>query len=129
MQAHKARNKQKRKGNRRFFRILWLVMVLLIALSAGFYAVNGINDMLAVGRESISVTVDLPVDPTNEEVAEILEEKGIIKDRSFFELYAAFTNSSDYYSNGTFQLDTSMDYQALSTRCRKPPTGLMLSPS
>ena len=119
MQAHKARNKQKRKGNRRFFRILWLVMVLLIALSAGFYAVNGINDMLAVGRESISVTVDLPVDPTNEEVAEILEEKGIIKDRSFFELYAAFTNSSDYYSNGTFQLDTSMDYQAIINTLQK----------
>ncbi len=111
--AHKARNKQKRKGNRRFFRVVWLVMVVLVSLVIGQYGVDGINDMLAVGREAVTVTVDIPVDPTTEEVADILEEKGIIQEKSFFILYASITNSSEYYSNGTFQLDTSMDYEAI----------------
>ncbi len=111
--AHKARNKQKRKGNRRFFRAVWLVMVVLVSLVIGQYGVDGINDMLAVGREAVTVTVDIPVDPTTEEVADILEEKGIIQEKSFFILYASITNSSEYYSNGTFQLDTSMDYEAI----------------
>lgn len=111
--AHKARNKQKRKGNRRFFRVVWLVMVVLVSLVIGQYGVDGINDMLAVGREAVAVTVDIPVDPTTEEVADILEEKGIIQEKSFFILYASITNSSEYYSNGTFQLDTSMDYEAI----------------
>ncbi|HIU31536.1 MAG TPA: endolytic transglycosylase MltG [Candidatus Caccousia avistercoris] len=111
--AHKARNKQKRKGNRRFFRVVWLVMVVLVSLVIGQYGVDGINDMLAVGRQAVAVTVDIPVDPTTEEVADILEEKGIIQEKSFFILYASITNSSEYYSNGTFQLDTSMDYEAI----------------
>ncbi len=111
--AHKARNKQKRKANQRFFRVSWLVMAVLLSLVAARYAVDGINDMLAAGREAVKVTVDLPVDPTNEEVAEILKEKGVIQEKSFFQLYARFTNSSEYYSNGTFELDTSMDYQAI----------------
>ena len=111
--AHKARNKQKRKANQRFFRVAWLVMAVLLSLVAARYAVDGINDMLATGREAVKVTVDLPVDPTNEEVAEILKEKGVIQEKSFFQLYARFTNSSEYYSNGTFELDTSMDYQAI----------------
>ena len=111
--AHKARNKQKRKGNRRFFRVVWLVMVVLVSLVIGQYGVDGINDMLAVGRQAAAVTVDIPVDPTTEEVADILEEKGIIQEKSFFILYASITNSSEYYSNGTFQLDTSMDYEAI----------------
>lgn len=111
--AHNARNRQKRRGNRLFFRLVWLVVVVLVSLVAGQYAVNGINDMLATGREAIDMTVDLPVDPTTDQVADILEEKGIIREKFFFKLYARFTNSSEYYSNGTFQLDTSMDYQAI----------------
>ena len=111
--AHNARNRQKRRGNRLFFRLVWLVVVVLVSLVAGQYAVNGIKDMLATGREAIDVTVDLPVDPTTDQVADILEEKGIIREKFFFKLYARFTNSSEYYSNGTFQLDTSMDYQAI----------------
>ena len=75
--AHNARNRQKRRGNRLFFRLVWLVVVVLVSLVAGQYAVNGINDMLATGREAIDVTVDLPVDPTTDQVADILEEKGI----------------------------------------------------
>ena len=88
-------------------------MVVLVSLVIGQYGVDGINDMLAVGREAVTVTVDIPVDPTTEEVADILEEKGIIQEKSFFILYASITNSSEYYSNGTFQLDTSMDYEAI----------------
>ena len=111
--AHKARNKQKRKANQRFFRVSWLVTAGRLSRVAARCAVDGINDMLATGREAVKVTVDLPVDPTNEEVAEILKEKGVIQEKSFFQLYARFTNSSEYYSNGTFELDTSMDYQAI----------------
>lgn len=111
--AHDARNKEKRKGNRLFFRVIWIVMVVLVSFLAGQYAVDGINDMLATGRDAVEVTVDLPVDPTTEEVADILEEKGVIQEKTFFKIYAMFTNSSEYYSNGTFKLDTSMDYQAI----------------
>ena len=111
--THEERNREKRKSNRRFFRAVWLVMVILISFLAGQFAVDGINDMLAIGREAISITVDLPEDPTTDEVADILEEKGVIQEKAFFKLYAMFTNSSEYYSNGTFQLDTSMDYQAV----------------
>lgn len=113
--AHKQRNKLKRKKNRRIFRAVWMVMVLFIALALVQYMVSGINDMLAVQRTQVDVTVDIPKDPTLEQVAEILEERGVIENPQFFTLYAKLTNSEDYFRKGTFQLSTTMDYQALIT--------------
>ena len=55
-QAHKQRNKQKRGRNKLFFRLVWLMMVLFIGIALAQYAVAGINDMLAIGRDKVNVT-------------------------------------------------------------------------
>ena len=57
---HKRRNKAKRKKNRRFFRLVWWSMVILAAALLGQFLITGLNDVLAVNRESVNVTVEIP---------------------------------------------------------------------
>ncbi len=112
-EAHQQRNRMKRKKNRRFFRAIWAAMIVLVSVALGQYLVFGVNDMLASNRSQVNITVDIPEDPTVEEVASLLEEKGAIENPDFFTLYCKITNADAYFRNGTFELDTGMDYQAL----------------
>lgn len=111
--AHRWRNKEKGRKNKHFFRIVWLIMVLLISALLSQFAITGINDMLAVGREKVTITVEIPKNPTTTEVADILSSDGIIHDVNFFKLYSWLTKADGHYSNGSYKIDTNMDYEAV----------------
>lgn len=112
--AHRWRNKQKGKKNRFFYRVVWLIMVLIFATLLSQFMITGINDMLAVGREKVTVTVEMPKNPTVDQVANILNKAGIIQDVNFFKLYSKLTKA-DKFNNGSYKIDTNMDYQAIIT--------------
>lgn len=113
--AHKLRNKNKRGKNRFFFRTVWFVMVLMISLFLSQFAISGISDMLAQGREKVSVTVEIPKNPTSSQVAKILNDAGVIRDVNFFQLYSKLTKADGHYNNGSYKIDTNMDYEAIIT--------------
>ena len=118
--AAKRRNKEKSRGNRRFFRLVWLVMVVLVSIIAGRYMVDGVNDMLAVGRSSVDVSFTVEEDDTTAKIAQKLKDGGLINNESFFKLYATLTKAGDTYTAGTFELNTSMDYQAIISELQTP---------
>lgn len=111
--AHRKRNKEKRKKNRRIFRFVWFFMILIVSIALAQYLISGVNDMLAVGKPSLHVTVEIPADATNEQVANILKENNIIRDTDFFRLYSKVTKADGNYRSGQFELSTDMDYEAL----------------
>ncbi|NLJ31244.1 MAG: endolytic transglycosylase MltG [Clostridiales bacterium] len=114
--AHKLRNREKRRGNRFFYRMVWLIMVFITAGLLAQFAITGINDMLAVGRESVAVTVEIPANATTAQVADVLNKAGIIRDKAFFQLYSKMTKADGHYTNGSFQIKTNMDYEAIITK-------------
>lgn len=111
--AHQLRDDEKSRKNKGFFRMMWLSFVLIFALLAAKYLVTGINDMLAVGRQSVNVTVEVPKNATADQVTQILYQAGAINDRSFFKLFSKLTKAPKTYGGGTFQITTGMDYEAL----------------
>lgn len=112
-EAHRIRNREKRRKNRHFFRSVWLVMVLLMSLLAGQYLVTGVNDMLASGRSSTSVTVKIPDNATRSQVADILVQSGVIQDADFFRMFSRVTKAPAHFKGGSYQVKTDMDYEAL----------------
>lgn len=107
--------KAKAKGNKRFYRLVWLSLVILLGIVLGSFLVIGVNDMLAINRsdEPVMVTVKVPANPDVDTVAEILDSKGVINEPFFFKLYAQMTNSTDYFRQGDFQIKTGKDYEAI----------------
>ena len=112
---HKKRNKAKRKKNHRFFRWVWLAMVVMIGVVLAQYMIAGINDMLAIGREGKSIEVTIPKDASTQQIASILKKNGAIDNEGFFCLYSKLTKSDGTYNSGTFKIETNMDYEAIIT--------------
>ncbi len=138
---HARRNRQKRKKNRRIFRLMWWAMVLLIGLLIGRYLVWIMNDVLAVNRPDIQVTIEIPSSVTaletspsdllaitdaaqrreaeennrtaTREVAQILKNNGIIDNVEFFCLYSNIRGADGRYHNGTWTLSQKSDFEEL----------------
>lgn len=112
--ADKRRRKKKAKKNRVIFRTIWVVMLLFVSIILGEYIMVGVNDLLAVGREKEgSVEVTIPKNADINQIADILYDNHVIQNKSFFKFYAILTKSTSGFTQGTFEIETNKDYQAL----------------
>ena len=114
-----SRSKRRPKKRRSAFGPL-LYVIFVIGISALLAAVGWIaaNDLLALNKPEHSATITIEDGATVAEVADILEENGLIEYKLLFRLFASFTHVDDVSPNskltpGTYDLDTSMDYNAL----------------
>ena len=69
----------KTRKNGCMFNIIWVLITR--------YALSGINDMLAIGREENTVSVEIPEEANLDTVAEALEKSGVIYEKTFFKMY------------------------------------------
>ncbi len=108
------RRRKKARSNRVVFTLVWLAMVVFVSILFGEYLMVGINDLLAVGREEDkSVSVTIPKNANIEQITDILYDNHVINNKTFFKLYATVTKSTSGFTQGTFDIATNKDYQAL----------------
>lgn len=114
--AEKKELKAKNKRNRRIFRWIWIISVIIVGAMVSVFMIIGMNDLLAINRTSSdTVKVKIPKDPTLEQVADLLKSNEIIDEPIYFKMFAKFTKSADDFSQGTYELRKNMDYQAILT--------------
>ena len=103
-----------RKRRRHMNPLLYILLVLLTsALLAGVGWMLAC-DLCAFNRGTIEeVTVEVTADDTLSDVADKLQEAGLIKYKWFFLLFAAFSHAEEEIGIGTYTLNTDMDYRAL----------------
>lgn len=117
---HKYRNKKKGGRNRRLFRIIWIVMIVVLGIGISQFIITGVNDMLAVGRSKVTVSVEVPKNPTTDQVADVLYSSGVISNPNFFKLYSKITKADGGYTIGTYKIDTDMDYEEIINNLQIP---------
>lgn len=106
----KARNKH----NRRFFRWFWIISVLIVGAMMSVFIIDGMNDLLAINRtDSSTAKIEIPENPTLDDVAQTLAESGIIGEPSYFKMFASITKSADDFTQGTYEMRKNMDYEAI----------------
>lgn len=114
--AEKKELKAKNKHNRRIFRWMWIVSVVIVGAMLSMFIIVGMNDLLAVNRTSSDkVTITIPKNPTLDEVTKLLEDNNLIDEPLYFKMFATITKSADDFSQGTYELRKNMDYQAILT--------------
>ena len=98
--------KAKNKYNRRTFRFIWIISVLIVGAMAAVYMMTGMNDLLAVNRtDSSTVKIEIPENP-------IVDNK-VIGEPSYFKLFVNVTKSADDFTQGTYEIRRNMDYEAI----------------
>ena len=107
------RKKRRKKKNGCLYKMIYFIVICLVSVVISQILISGINDMLAVNKEPAEATIVVNEGDTIQTVADRLEENGLINEKWFYTLYAQLTEAT--YRFGTYQLDTSMDYEALNT--------------
>lgn len=105
--------KKNRTKNGCIFKIAWIVFLCLISVLLSRYILIGINDMLAVGKPSRSVMIEVKEGDSLGSIASDLKDQGIISEKEFFKLYARFANHNKKLLPGVYELQTNMDYQSI----------------
>jgi UPF0755 protein len=99
---------------KKFHRIVWVFMVVLLSAVFTQSLILGINDMLGFYREKseMEVIVEIPKGANKPQIAKILKDKDIINDSNFFTLYCCLKRSVQFIP-GSFKIQTNMDYEAI----------------
>src|SRR5690625_1137089 len=89
-----------------FFVITFLLLYFAITIFLGYSYVK--SALGAVEPESTeTVELEIPLGSSTSEIANILEENGIIKDKRIFRFYIKFKNESDFQA-GNYTLSPNM---------------------
>ncbi|MFB4211927.1 endolytic transglycosylase MltG [Shouchella sp. JSM 1781072] len=83
-------------------------VVLIAVIIGGYtYVANALKpvDSEDEGRE---IDVNIPVNTSTSQIAEILEDEGVIRNATFFRYYTRYKNESGFQA-GTYSLHTAMD--------------------
>ena len=107
---------QRRRRNKRSplsNSMLYIVMVCAVSIVLAAVGWSLANDMLALNKDKVTATI--VVDDENDfgSVVDQLKDNDIIKYKGLFRLFSALSGGSDKIAQGSYLVDTDMDYRAI----------------
>lgn len=93
--------------------MLYIVMVCAVSIVLAAVGWSLANDMLALNKDKVTATI--VVDDENDfgSVVDQLKDNDIIKYKGLFRLFSALSGGSDKIAQGSYLVDTDMDYRAI----------------
>ena len=101
----------KSKGLRRFAIMVAVIAVVSTILCA--YAIGCINDVLGISDEDISIEVTIQQGMTDEEVIDLLAEKGLINNKMFCKIFIKIFEKDGPYISNTYTLSPQMGIEKM----------------
>ena len=92
---------------------IWLALILVIGISLGRVLWLCCADLMAFGKESNQVVITIEDDDTIDTVAQKLADKGLVRYPGLFKTFATLTGKDENISQGTFTLNSRLDYNAM----------------
>lgn len=95
--------------------LIWLVLVVAIGASLGRFVWICAADVLAFGRENQTVYITVTDEDTLDTLTDKLHAAGLVQYPGLFKLYGKLTDLIEDVNPGTYLLNTTYDYHALSS--------------
>ena len=105
------RRKNKRSPVSSSMMYIVLVCAVSVVLAAVCWSLG--NDVLALNKESTSATITVNDENDFGSVADQLKGNDIIKHKGLFKLFASLPGGKDKIAQGTYEVNSDMDYRAL----------------
>jgi len=93
--------------------ILLVLFIISASVFISYFIVRVALDFTGITTNEFQVEVEIPENATTEEVAEILQSKGIITMPGFFTFYSNLSGTDGGFLDGLFMLESSMTYGTL----------------
>ncbi len=93
--------------------IIYVFVVLVISSVLAFFIYKAAVDVTGIGRSSMNIDVNVPEGASTQEVALLLEEKGVIDEPFFFRAYCRVTHADGSFHPGVHTLAANMGYDGI----------------
>ncbi len=100
-----------------FLALIYIAVVVVISAVLSVFAIRWGNDIFALVKEEVVATVTIPENATISEVADILEEHGLIEYSSVFRTYVGFKNRDAdpplAFRAGDYEIRSTLNYDQI----------------
>ena len=111
-----ARKKKKKRLNTAYnwlVTIVWVSAVLAVSVFIASFALSSINDLVGFNKESREIEITIPEGYGLSEIAELLEENGVIDEPFTFEVYARVKDMGNRLAPGKYTLNSNLGYDQI----------------
>ena len=102
-----------------FGSLMYVFLIFAVSLVISYAIIVLGNDMFALVKGDEEITVNIPEGATDRQIADILENEGVIRYAWFFDFYTQVRNNSGKYESGDFELNPSMNYVEIMTKLKR----------
>lgn len=110
--------KKKKKKHGPLYSLLWALAIIIVSLGFAWMLILGANDLLGlVGDKEVDVQIEKGM--STKQIAEKLEDEGVIDYPLLFRLYVKFKGQDSSLKYGGFTLSGSMGYDGIIEQLQK----------
>lgn len=111
-QPRPKKKKRKKKGNGRLiFGLIMTAIIVAVAVFCAAFVLKFARDFVGIGKSSIEVVVEIPMNSGTADIADILADEGIIDSTYFFRFYSRVKGSDGTFVAGSHVLSPDMSYE------------------
>lgn len=114
--------KKKFKVNRNM--LIYIAIILGVSMLLSAWIITAANDLLALDKPDKEIIVKIPKNATSGDVAEILDDAGVINREYLFRFFTWLTEDDATFSEGSYKLNSGLDYRAILRRLTSKRTAL-----
>ncbi len=114
--AGKIRKKRRKSA---FARVMIGIIIVGISALLSMVIIFGAQDAFGFGKADRAIAFEVPQNATVADVAELLEEKGVVNSAFLFRVYYKFNNPEGSFHYGTYTLNSNMSYSMIITELFK----------
>ncbi|MBR2634233.1 MAG: endolytic transglycosylase MltG [Clostridia bacterium] len=95
--------------------LIYIAFVVAVSAVLSYYGINWANDIFALVKDEVVSTVTIPENATISEVAEILEDNGLIRYPAVFRFYIGYKNRDKalQFKPGEYELKSTLNYDQM----------------
>ncbi len=105
--------KPKKKRNGCLSKLLYGLTVVAFSAAIAVFVIIFLIDMVALNRSDKPVDIEIPAGSNTSQIADILQDKGIIDYPLCFRIFSKLTRSDGKYQKGVFSLTPNMGYSTV----------------
>lgn len=96
--------------------LIYIIIVLLAAAYLSYFIISVGNDVFALVTDSRTVTIEIDENATDDSVAKLLSDNGIIEYGWVYKLYMKYRSDDDtVYIPGIYEVNTDLNYSQIIT--------------
>ena len=109
----KKKKRKKRGHGHIIFGLILSAVIISISILAAVFILKCAKEFVGIDKSDIELVVEIPMNSSTADIAELLYNEGIVSDPKLFRLFSKIKGADGTYIAGTHTLSPNMDYNTL----------------